>query len=272
MEMASVEDFSLQKCGLNPQEAMERVCISDETLICWMCLLGLEALIIVNFTTTPSRDGTAVVDKLPYGLTYVANLEHGDHAVLFYDNLGVAAEYFCAYVEEGIYRNEATFFICPSRELYETIFEQVGVGVASLENSGYLTYLSFQDFCMEGEQLRKGKMLQCIRDIVRTRLKSGSNRMRLITLTGSISSNIPIQDLFEYEQSIGTRSPYPTSLLCCYDARKLLESRSRFFTELVGAHGHCVFQGLAMPTSFLLGMNDSSSIKLGAEQLTPLVR
>ena len=208
------------------------------------------------------KSGTALVDRLPHGLVYVANLEHGDHAALFYDNLVVAAEYFCAYVEEGICRKEATCFIGPSRELYENLFEQVGVKAASLENCGYMTYRPLQDFHLEGEQSGKSKLLRSIQDCLRTSLEAGSSGMRFVILTGSLSGHVSGRELLEFEQSIGTRSPYPVSILCCYDARKVLEAKSNLFAELVRAHGHCVFQGIAMPTSTLVGIGAPPSIGL----------
>jgi hypothetical protein len=208
------------------------------------------------------KTGTAVVDRLPHGLAYVANLEHGDHAALFYDNLVVAAEYFCAYVEEGICRNETTCFIGSSRALYETLFEQVGIKAASLENCGYLTYRPLQDFHLESEQSGSSKLLRSIQDCLSTSLKAGSSGMRFVILTGSLSGHLSGLDLLEFERSIGTCSPYPLSILCCYDARRVLEAESKLFTELVKAHGHCVFQGMAMPTSTLVGIGVAPSIGL----------
>lgn len=217
----------------------------------------------MNYTNLfACKKETALVDRLPYGLEYVANLEHGDHAALFYDNLVVAAEYFCAYIEEGIRRNEATCFIGPSRELYETLFEQVGIKVASLENCGYINYLPLQDPYLEDAERRTGKLQRSIQEYLRTGLKSGLKGLRIINLTTSMWDCVSVQDLLRYEQSIGTRSPSLISIVCCYDTRKLLETKPELFMKLVKTHGHCIFQGMAVPTTTLVGINDSTAIRL----------
>jgi hypothetical protein len=57
----------------------------------------------------------------------------------------------------------------------------------------------------------------------------------------------------DFERSIGTRSPYPISILCCHDARRAVinESKTDYFPQLLKAHGHCLFQGIGMPTGLL---------------------
>jgi hypothetical protein len=206
-------------------------------------------------TSVACRESTTLVDRLPQALVYCANLEHGDHAVLFYDNLAIAAEYFCAYVEEGIYREETTCFICPSRKLYQTLFEQAGISVTSLENCGYLTHLSLEDMYSRDVEPGKNRMVHSFQNYLREAMSSVAGGIRFIHLVQQIPEYIPAKDVLEFEQSIGALSPYPMSILCCYDARVVLEERPQLFPELVKAHGHCIFQGAAMPTSTLLEVN-----------------
>ena len=70
---------------------------------------------------------SSFVEPLPYSLSYASNLKRGDHIVLFYDNLVVAAEYLCAFIDAAIKRNQPTCFVGLSRRQYETVFEQVGM-------------------------------------------------------------------------------------------------------------------------------------------------
>ncbi len=109
----------------------------------------------IDQDSEPQKERVTFVERLPQALSYAANLDRGDHAILIYDNLVVAAEYFSAYIEEGINRQESTCFVAPSRLRYEQLLDHAGVEVASLENNGYLRYFAIQDFCMEGTRPSK---------------------------------------------------------------------------------------------------------------------
>lgn len=203
---------------------------------------------------TPSNE-VAFVERLPLALSYAATLDGGDHAILFYDNLVVAAEYFCAYIEEGIKRQEATCFIGLPRGCYERLFQQVGVKVAQLENCGYLRHFSTQDFYMERERPDKKKARCNIESLLRTNMESDCSGIRFIRIQEPhMEENGSFQDLIELERWLNTLSSHPMSTICAYEARMVLfdEAPSSLFTELLKAHGHCLFQGIAMPTSTLL--------------------
>jgi hypothetical protein len=204
----------------------------------------------------PHKERVAFVERLPQALSYAANLDRGDHAILIYDNLVVAAEYFSAYIEEGINRQESTCFVGPSRERYVQLLDQAGVQVATLENNGYLRYFAFQDFCVEGTRPSKEMALRNIEALVRTSKEKECRGMRFILLSGSSQEgDFPSQSVIEFERWLNTLSAYPMSTLCCYEARDTLHGpRPDLFLELLKAHGHCLFQGTAMPTSMLVGI------------------
>ena len=208
-----------------------------------------------NSCPTASNEVT-FVERLPQALSYAANLGRGDHAILFYDNLVVAAEYFCAYIDEGINRQEATCFMGLPRGRYEKLFEQVGVKVAQLENCGYLSHFSIQDFYMEKERLNKNKALLNVENLLRYNMESNCKGIRFIHIQEPpIEYNASFQDLIGFEQWLRTLYHYPVSMICAYDAGMMSDEAAppNLFTDLLRAHGHCFFQGMAMPTSTLLG-------------------
>lgn len=169
----------------------------------------------------PYNEGVAFVERLPLALSYAASLEPGDHAILFYDNLVVAAEYFCAYIEEGINRQEATCFIGLSRERYEKLFDQVGVKVSPLENCGYLRHFPIQEFCIEGTRPSKNKAHRNIEDLINTSIESECRGMRFIVLNGSFLDDNSFQAVIEFERWLNTLSSYAMSTICCYDEKSL---------------------------------------------------
>jgi len=200
-------------------------------------------------------DQVAFVERLPLALSYAASLDHGDHAILFYDSLVVATEYFCAYIDEGIKRHESTWFIGLPRVRYEKLFEQVGVKVAQLENCGYLSHFSIEDFYMEGQKPNKDKARRNIENLLHKNMESDCRGIRFIHVREPyMEHDDSFQDLIELERWLSTLSSYPMSTICAYDARMVLfdEAAPGLFTELLKAHGHCFFQGMAMPTSTLL--------------------
>ena len=206
-----------------------------------------------------NRRHAAFVQRLPQALSYVAELESGAHAILFYDNLAAAAEYLCAFVEEGIRRQQATSFVGLSTERYETLFDQVGINVAMLENSGYLRHVP-----MEGspkkEQLQLERKTQVnLEAILRTDMESNCQVTRFILLNEHPLADTSFRDLMQFERWLSTVTP--ATVLCCYDARQVLdETFYNLFPELLKAHGHCLFQGIAMPTHTITGdrLNTSS--------------
>jgi len=174
---------------------------------------------------------TTVVENLPYALNYAANLAPQDHAVLFYDNLVAATEYFCAFLEEGIRRQEVTCFTGLEPKRYSALFEQVGIRVSELESCGYLRNLSTDE--LFSHDLR---------------------RARFIHVHGSPArQNSTLQEIMENERKLHRFYSLPTPSICCYDAKRVVaDAPAELLIELLKLHNHCFFQGIAMQTSKLI--------------------
>jgi len=198
------------------------------------------------------RTHAAFVQRLPQALSYVSELEAGAHAVLFYDNLAAAAEYICAFIEEGTRRQQTTVFLGLSKERYETLFEQVGIDTAMLETCGYLRHISNQDSCSREQiQILKRRHMN-LEALLRNDLESNCQGARFILLNEYPLSDNTFRDLMKFERWLNTLGP--STVLCCYDARQVLdEAYYNLFPELLKAHGHCLFQGIAMPTHTITG-------------------
>jgi hypothetical protein len=178
---------------------------------------------------------TTVVERLPYSLNYAANLAPQDCAVLFYDNLVAAAECFCAFIEEGIRRQEVTCFTGLEPKRYSALFEQVGIRVAELENCGYLRNLSTDELYGTPE-----------RDL---------RRARFVHIHGSRTpQNSTLLETMEHERKTHRFYSLPTPSICCYDAERVVaDAPAELLIELLKIHDHCFFQGVAMQTSKLIG-------------------
>jgi len=196
----------------------------------------------------------AMIERLPLALTYAANLESQDSAVLFYDNLVVAAEYFCAFIEEGIRRHEVTYLTGLEPTRYRTMFDQVGIKVEELENCGYLRNLSADSFLLEAEHTEKSQRDD---DPLRTGLEDELAGIRFLHIQNPPQENWH-EHMKELERKVHRFSSFPTTSICCYEARALLDMTSTSFRDLLEAHDHCLFQGSAMPTSRLLDLRRSS--------------
>ena len=208
-----------------------------------------------NHDTPDSKSccNTAFIQRLPYALSYTASLEPKDHAVLFYDNLVVAAEYFCAYIEEGIKRREVTCLTGLEPARYRMLFEQLGIKVAELENGGYLRNISDQEFFREAKWAKeiwskKGDAL------ARNRLEWECNGIRFIHIHESdLKPRDSVQNLMLAEGRLHALYAFPAPSICCYDAKVVLEDEpADLLNGLLKSHNHCMFQGFAMPTGRLL--------------------
>ena len=186
------------------------------------------------------------MEKLPLTLSYVANLEPGERAVLFYDNLVAAAEYFSAYIEAGMKRRESTCVTGMDSARYKAVFEQVGISVAELENCGYLSNLSADG-------------LNHNRDYPND-YASQRNGDRFIHVQGLPDEpKLSLRNLLEIDRRVHSLSATPASSICCFDARLVLDDASNGFKELLKAHQHCFFQGVAVPTDKLLEIQRSEA-------------
>lgn len=206
-----------------------------------------------SFSLLESDHGyRAFVQRLPQALSYVSELESGAHAILFYDNLAAAAEYICAFIEEGIRRQQTTVFLGLSKERYETLFDQVGIDTAMLETCGYLRHISNQDSCSKEQVQILKKRHMNLETLLRNDLESNCQGARFVLLNEYPLSDNTFRDLMKFERWLNTLGP--STVLCCYDARQVLdEAYYNLFPELLKTHGHCLFQGIAMPTHTITG-------------------
>jgi len=193
----------------------------------------------------------AFIQRLPQALSYVAELESGAHAILFYDNLVAAAEYLCAFIEQGMRRQQVTNFLGLSTERYQALFDQVGINTATLENSGYLRHVPTRE-SLRKEIIRFEKNEMGTEDILGEDMESNCQGTRFILLNEYPLNGVSFRDLMELERWLNTLSP--ATVLCCYDARQVLdEAYYNLFPELLKTHGHSIFQGIAMPTNTITG-------------------
>ena len=199
-----------------------------------------------------NRRHVAFVQRLPQALSYVAELESGAHAILFYDNLVAAAEYLCVFIEEGTRQQQATIFVGLSTERYETLFDQVGISVAMLETSGYLRHIPTGGLPKKDQLQLESQTRVSLEALLRRDLESNLQTTRFILLNEHPLANTSFRDLMQFERWLSTVNP--ATVLCCYDAREVLdEAFYNLFPELLKAHGHCLFQGIAMPTNTITG-------------------
>jgi hypothetical protein len=167
----------------------------------------------------------------------------------------VAAEYFCAFIEEGIKRQEVTCITGLEHKRYRGLFEQVGIRVAELENCGYLRNISNDRFHNGVSELNWNGSARNVDDLLRGGLDGNSSLIRFIHIQGpSSQQDDMLQSIMERERRTHRFRSLATISICCYDAKPVLEEAPPdVFTELLKTHNHCFFQGIAMQTSRLLG-------------------
>jgi len=200
---------------------------------------------------------TSFAQDLPSALSYAANLKEGDHAVLFYDNLVVAAECLSAYIEAAMIKDQITYFVGLPRQQYTTLFEQVGIKVDELENCGYLKHSSIEEFCKKFG-LAEDRLLQNMEEPLIH--ESEPKRPHLIVMGRQFPENMTSEGVVDFEEALGKLCEYPVraTIICCYPARNTFEATTDgaeppLFGQLLKCHGHCILQGIAMRTSNFAG-------------------
>jgi len=195
-----------------------------------------------------SHANTAFAQQLPSGLSYIANLRDGDHAVLFYDSLVVAAEYLSAYIDQAVTRGQITYFVGLQREQYKTLFDQVGVKVTELENSGYLEHVPIEKFCLKGGVFSNDVLTYGVERSLESSRTSNSKGIRFIIMGSDVQSLLSTNDLVDFESSLSRFGQQPMSILCCYDCKDTIidAPNQNLFQILLKTHEHCLFQGVGL--------------------------
>jgi hypothetical protein len=198
---------------------------------------------------------SSFVESPPHSLSYVSAFERGDHIVLFYDNLVVAAEYISAFIDAAVEREQPTCFVGLSRTRYETILDQVGLRVNELENAEYLKHIPISDFYHHDLTFSRDRMLESIEKFLTIARTSGSKGVRFIIMNSSSDLRMSVAEIIERERALENLRQYPMCVMCCFPSRMTIveEPKRYFFLELLKSHNHCLFQGVGVPTRDLIG-------------------
>jgi hypothetical protein len=126
-----------------------------------------------------------------------------------------------------------------------------------LETCGYLHHPSIKELTSkDGQQVEKKRQVN-LETLLRTNMESECQGTRFILLNEYPLHGTSFRGLMDFERWLNTGTA--ATVLCCYDARQVFEETYyNLFTELLKAHGHCVFQGIAMPTSTITGDRSTS--------------
>jgi len=198
---------------------------------------------------------SSFVEAPPHSLRYASALKRGDHLVLFYDNLVVAAEYISAFVDAAVEREEPTCFVGLSRRQYESMLDQVGIKVGELENGGYLRHMSIGDFYPQHQTFSRDTMLENIEKFLTIAATSGSKAVRFIIMNSPSDLRMSVSTIIERERALENLQQYPMCVMCCFPGRMAIvdEPKPYFFLELLKSHNHCLLQGVGISTQDLIG-------------------
>lgn len=180
-------------------------------------------------------------------LDYVARLPIGAHAAFFYENEETAAQLFNAYVRGGIHRRERVYFVSTSSEDQQRFLDLAADGF-DLQLVEQPNYVSLMDFCFENGSLNLRKASDQVRTLATNVDGSLVKGSRVIVLADQYLKKASPDELRQFERGWGWSFPYPISVICSYDTRKLADPNwGDLILELCKAHGHLIFKGIAAP-------------------------
>jgi hypothetical protein len=118
----------------------------------------------------------------------------------------------------------------------------------------------------EDREPKENKVRRAIESFLRDGMEAGYRGKRFI-LINQWPLDESARRLVELENWL-SNIPRPASVICSYDAREATSAEnSDFFLKLLKVHGHCMFQGIGMPTNILLRDQLSAYPKLGTSPL-----
>ena len=126
--------------------------------------------------------------------------------------------------------------------------ELAGIRISDLENEGSVSYVPSAEFYPETGHLSARRVFEGAQRLLMQAKTSGFKSARLICFADfeNLPASSTPNQIIAYERRIGLTCPVQVSAMCSYDAGQVAQiDGGEFLIEILQAHGHNIFKGLA---------------------------
>jgi len=179
-------------------------------------------------------------------IRYVRRLKFGDHAILYYDTEDVRREITFSFLEAGLPRGEAIFYVVPEHKMKSEAREIQRYGISDdyLRN-GTFTLMSAHEWYLKKGKAQAKTIIDNWQTLLKEKQKAGFTGLRGAGEMDAFYDNAKIKELLRYEAMLGRQLALNICALCPYDAQRLDEKQ---IIQLSKCHGHEIFKDIALKT------------------------
>jgi len=161
-----------------------------------------------------------------------------NHAVLFYKNPNHKRQVVFNLLKENLAQGRGVCYIAgdePPKKIYQEIFN-FGFDIKTLERDGVLRVVNFDEWYIIEEKFDKSNVKTLLKKTCEETLERGLNGLFVCGEMGCFFQNNLVEELIEYEKSIGKTFKIPICALCAYNLHNLSMLEAKLFFDLIRAH------------------------------------
>jgi hypothetical protein len=177
----------------------------------------------------------------PEVVDYATKMPPSSHAIFLYDSEDEKRTLLFAYVHDRVQKGELVSYYVHqgSPDKVEDAMARFGIDVDTWKRRALLEVLKFDPKIVE--LAAKTPAREILKGIYEAK---GKRAMSLIS-DNSLSAWTP-EKLLENERSHGKRMAVPVAFLCAYPSADLCKIwNGEYFIDMLKAHGHAIFPGIA---------------------------
>lgn len=183
-------------------------------------------------------------------LRYVNDLPHGSHVAVFYEDLDDKQEIIAEIVKDGVQKSEAVVYLCRNVEQARKFLIGHGIDVDRYEKEGLIDIgkLGSKESHPLGIEYSHSDDDASVKWLNAYFKKKGRKHFRVI-----MDSPLDLADLHHIVEIEKASETYfcasqnvPAKLVCVYPNKEIVKiDKESFFFDLIHAHSHAVFPGMA---------------------------
>jgi hypothetical protein len=161
-----------------------------------------------------------------------------NHSVLFYKNPNHKRQVVFNLLKENLAQGRGVCYIAgdePPQKIYQEIFN-FGFDVKTLERDGMLRVVNFDEWYIINGKFELSNVKTLLKKTCEETLEKGLKGLFICGEMGCFFQQNLVEELIEYEKSIGKTFKIPICALCAYNLHNLSMLETKLFFELIRAH------------------------------------
>jgi len=178
---------------------------------------------------------------------YVRRLRFGDHAVLLYDSEDAKCEITFPFLEAGLPKGEAVFYLVSEHkmDLESREIQRYGISVDYFR-TGAFTIMSADEWYLKKGKAQAKTIIANTQSLVKEKQKAGFKGLRGAAEMEVFFNYAKVKELLRYEAAFDRQPALDVCALCLYNTERVNESQ---FVQLKNCHGHLILQDTALVTT-----------------------